>query len=240
MPKIIDYPKSSFKNSIDMAEAISALGGKCDKNICANKMGLKYSGAFIKRIGAALKFNLVSTGKGNLMITDLYSSIKNAYTPEEEQQFKIEAFLSPPVFNDLYNRFKGKKIPIEILDKLLIREYDVQESVASVVAKYFKEGAKFVGLLDETNTLSTQDFSKDNDSVLEESLEDGDELNSIQDDQEQPRMQNTSIPSNQIINYKNEFMVHISGPGMDSKLVIKEEEDLFIVEAMLKKVKSKL
>jgi hypothetical protein len=240
MPKILDYPNSSFKNSIDMAEAISALGGKCDKETCASQMGLKFSGAFINRIGAAVKFNLISTGKGYLMTTDLFSSIKNAYTPEEEKKFKTEAFLSPPVFNELYNRFKGKKIPVEILDKLLIREYDVKESVASIVAKYFKGGAKFVGLLDETNTLSSGAISEDTDQSSIETTEDNSPESSNQDILPTTLEQNIQLGSVNLASEENQFIVHISGPGMDSKLVIKEEEDLFIVEAMLKKVKSKL
>ena len=39
---------------------------------------------------------------------------------------------------------------------------------------------------------------------------------------------------------EKEFSVKIQGPGINSTLVIREEEDLDIVEVMLKKVRKKL
>jgi hypothetical protein len=239
MPKMLDYPKSSFKNSIQMAEAITSLGGKCDRETCANQMGLKFSGAFSKRIGAALKFNLITSGKGELAVSELYKSIKTAYNEDEEREFMIKAFLSPSVFRELYNRFKGQEIPVKILDKLLIREYEVAEGIASAVAKHFREGSLFTGLLDASNKLLPE--VKEHEEILEDEEVNKPIGNPNNAHSTQKPTQNKSfIDQFSTDRQLNEYIVHITGPGIDSRLMIKEEEDLFIVEAMLKKVKGKL
>lgn len=254
MPKILDYPKSSFSNSMDMAEAIDSLGGRCEKASCADQMGLKLTGSFNKRISAAVKYNLIASNKGKLEITDLYKAIKNSYNEEERLKHKKDAFLTPPIYGALYEKFKGKKLPVDILDKYLIREYDVEDKNASTVANIFLKGLESIGLLENEFVIDLKSSEAVNDSLNE-----NDEYAEIEEEIEEK----SSVPANyngkyvdpevrsQILHIENqnrnriekdpsEFLIHITGPGIDSEIVIKEEEDLLIVEAMLKKVKKKL
>lgn len=254
MPKILDYPKSSFSNSMDMAEAIDSLGGRCEKASCADQMRLKLTGSFNKRISATVKYNLIASNKGKLEITSLYKSIKNSYNDEERLKYKKEAFLTPPIYGALYDKFKGKKLPVDILDKYLIREYDVEDKNASNVANIFLKGLESIGLLENEFVI---DIS--NSESVNNKLDENEEYAEIEEQIEEKH----SVPANyngkyvdpdvrsQILHIENqnrnriekdpsEFLVHITGPGIDSEIVIKEEEDLLIVEAMLKKVKKKL
>lgn len=247
MPKILDYPKSSFIQSLVMAEAIDSLGGNCDKESCAHQMGLKPSGAFNKRIGGAVKYELIITSKGRLSITDLYKSIKNAYNDDERNLIKKESFLKPPVYRTLYDTFKGKKLPVGILDKYLIREFGVDDRNASAVSNNFLKDMESIGLL-------VNDVVVDNDieeiEEFEAEEETSQDLTPTKADYKPKYVDDTR--ASQILHIENkgqvgslqkgtnEFIVHIIGPGMDSQLVIKEEEDLLIVNAMLQKVKKKL
>jgi len=153
MPKLIDYPLASFSNSLELAEAVNYMGGKCTYETCAHKMGRQVSGSFKTIIGAAVKYNLVNSGKGNLVITDLFKNIKHSYNQEEKRKYYLEAFLHPSLFQHIYEKFSGKELPIKMLDKVLIREYQVEESNASRVVKYFVEGAKFIEVLDDEGKL---------------------------------------------------------------------------------------
>lgn len=248
MPKILDYPKSSFANSMDMASAIDALGGSCEKESCAAQMGLKVTGAFSKRIGAAVKYNLITSTKGRLITTDLYKSIKNAYDDDERQLYKKESFLSPPVYNSLYETFKGKKLPVNILDKYLIREFGVEDKNASLVANIFLKDLQSIGLIENEVVVDIQNGSEVEEIVPEVEIQ-GDlkpvksDYNSNYVDSNRPSQILHIENKNQerkIERNPNEFIVHIIGPGMDSEIVINEEDDLDIVNAMLKKVKKKL
>jgi hypothetical protein len=263
MPKILDYPKSSFSSSMDMAEAIDSLGGSCEKESCADQMGLKVTGSFSKRIGSTVKYNLITSTKGRLETTDLYRSIKNSYNEEERLKYIKEAFLSPPVYNSLYGTFKGKKLPVDILDKYLIREFDVEDKNASTVARIFLNDLESIGLLENgviketTDGVKTEISPDTEEDEVEDftQLNDNDEEVSNRDDETQPVKYNNGYPDsgvrsqilhienqnrNRIEKQPNEFLIHVSGPGIDSEIVIKEQEDLLIVEAMLKKVKKKL
>ena len=248
MPKLIEYPKGSFKNSLELAEAVSSLGGSCDRESCAHKMGLKMSGAFGTKIGTTAKYELISSEKGKLQVTELYKLIKNAYDDVERKKFETEAFLKPEVFSKLYDRFKGSELPVGMLSKLLIREYNAEEKHASPVSKYFIDGLKYLNLLDDNNNLLNSAIEEVEESYAE--IEDGNDL-PMKSNYSSPYL--SDKPSAQILHIENknnttnrvekdstDFIVHIMGPGIDSQIVIKEEEDLLIVDAMLKKVKKKL
>lgn len=148
MPKLLDYPRASFKMSLELARAVESLGGKCTPESAAQKMGKKVTGTFKGQIGAAVKFGLITSGGGQLAVTALQKSIKLAYDDKEKNDILKGAFLTPVVFRDLANRFDGNSLPVEMLGKLLAREFGVDSVAATTVANYFIDGAKAVGLLD--------------------------------------------------------------------------------------------
>ncbi len=151
MPKNIDYPKASFKNSLEIAKATYELGD-CKIETCADKLGKKNSGAFNDLVNGAIKYGLVKRKKGMLAATDLYNSIETSYDPDEKNNNFTKAFLSPVLFESIYEKYKDTKLPVDILDNVLIREFNVSQKIASQVSGYFKAGAKFINLLNEDNT----------------------------------------------------------------------------------------
>lgn len=242
MPKILNYPRNSFEKSLEIAEAAFDLGGTCDEQTCADKLGKSVSGGFKSIIASAQKFNLIEFHRGIISCSDSYNLIQHAYSEDEKRDYLIQSFLSPDVFRELFDRFEGKRLPFELLDRMLIREYGVEQKIASRVSKYFMDGLKSLELLDSSNILSSfrhgsleneHDFTDaiaiSTDSItktLSRNDEDKKEIST------QEKI-NSAFPS-------NGYVVHITGPGLNTRIEILEEDDLDIVETTLKKVKRKI
>jgi hypothetical protein len=157
MPKLIDYPRTSYTGAWEVAEVVDDTGGKCALETCARKLNRKVSGSFKAIIGSAVKFGLLTSKREMLTTTTLFRRIKHAYDKQEELVFHREAFLTPPLFTQLCRKFRSRELPVAMLDVLLIREFDVEEINAQGVAKAFIDGARMVGVLDENNIVADID-----------------------------------------------------------------------------------
>ena len=153
MPKTIEYPRASLSNAVEVASAVYDLGGKSSIHTCADQMNKSVSGAFKALVSAADKFELINNQRGELTCTELFNQYKHAYSEEEGKSLLQTAFLSSGVFANLYERFRGRVVPTDILDRMLVREFDVPPQIASRISGYFIKGAREVGLLDADNQL---------------------------------------------------------------------------------------
>ncbi|MGY3087152.1 hypothetical protein ACVWYF_000178 [Hymenobacter sp. UYAg731] len=157
MPKLIDYPRTSYTGAWELAEITDDTGGKCTIETAARKLNRKVSGSFKAIIGSAVKFGLVTSKRELLTTTTLFKRIKHAYDKQEELAFHREAFLTPPLFTQICRKFRSRELPVQMLDVMLIREFGVEEINAQGVAKAFVDGCRMVGLLDEHNTIADID-----------------------------------------------------------------------------------
>ncbi|NML64278.1 hypothetical protein HHL22_03570 [Hymenobacter sp. RP-2-7] len=157
MPKLIDYPRTSYPGAWEVAEVVDDTGGKSALETCARKLNRKVSGSFKAIVGSAVKFGLLTSKREILTTTTLFRRIKHAYDKQEELLFHREAFLTPPLFMQLCRKFRSRELPVAMLDVLLIREFGVEEINAQGVAKAFTDGARMVGLLDEHNIMADVD-----------------------------------------------------------------------------------
>lgn len=232
MPKVVDYPRASFEASMELAQAVYDLGGNCVLQNCADHMKKKVTGAFNANVSAAVKFGLITVAKGKLSTTDLFKNIKHSYTEEEKKKFQCSSFLQPTTFSNIYNKFKNSQsLPVNVLDKILVREFDVEENIAIKVAGYFIEGAKFVNLLNNDNTFN----------LMQNSFIEGDLVDQTQKN-ETNRLE-TQINENlnvEPVEKSNAYVVKISGPGINTTIEIRENDDLIIVEATIAKIKKAL
>lgn len=161
MPKLIDYPRTSYTGAWELAEITDDTGGKCTIETAARKLNRKVSGSFKAIIGSAVKFGLITSKRELLTTTTLFKRIKHAYDKQEELAFHREAFLTPPLFTQICRKFRSRELPVQMLDVMLIREFGVEEINAQGVAKAFVDGCRMVGLLDEHNTVADIDaFTK--------------------------------------------------------------------------------
>lgn len=157
MPKLIDYPRTSYTGAWEVAEVVDDTGGKCALETCARKLNRKVSGSFKAIVGSGVKFGLLTSKREILTTTTLFRRIKHAYDKQEELVFHRESFLTPPLFTQLCRKFRSRELPVAMLDVLLIREFGVEEINAQSVAKAFVDGARMVGVLDENNIVADID-----------------------------------------------------------------------------------
>lgn len=157
MPKLIDYPRTSYTGAWEVAEVVDDTGGKCALETCARKLNRKVSGSFKAIVGSAVKFGLLTSKRELLTTTTLFRRIKHAYDKQEELLFHREAFLAPPLFTQLCRKFRSRELPVAMLDVLLIREFGVEEINAQSVAKAFIDGSRMVSILDEHNIIADID-----------------------------------------------------------------------------------
>jgi hypothetical protein len=157
MPKLIDYPRTTYAGAWELAEIVDDTGGKCAIETAARKLNRKVSGSFKAIIGSAVKFGLLTSKRDLLTTTTLFKRIKHAYDKQEELLFHREAFLTPPLFTQICRKFRSRELPVQMLDVMLIREFGVEEINAQGVAKAFVEGCRMVGLLDERNIIADID-----------------------------------------------------------------------------------
>lgn len=217
--KVASFPLYTFDKANELSKTVSDLGGSCTQAICAAKMKKKVSGAFRDLVSAAVKFGLITNKNGNLALTEAYKAVKLAYSPEEETEQLRKLFLNPPLYLEIYNKYKDVSLPIDILEKALVKEFGVPEQHASRISNHFIKDARKIGLLGENNVFiektAQTETPKEKTPKEEETF-------------------NKKTYSN------NGYTIHIVGPDIDSKLNITEGSDLHILDAILKKVKSKL
>jgi len=231
MPKIVDYPRASLLNSIELADAVSSLGGSSTGSMAAERLNRKEGGAFTALMSAAVKYGLVSSKSGRLTVQQIYRDYKLAYNDAEKRNALRTALLSPPMFLAIYKRFEGKPLPVEHFEKLLIREFDVPQDQASKVSAYFLEGADQAGMIEAGNVLAIMA------APIDLGVPDG---SSADEDASQAALTPNPATAKTDLLGPADYAITFKGPGLNSTIVVAEEEDLLIVEAMLKKVKKAL
>lgn len=231
MAKIIEYPRAPLKRSLALAETVDKLGGECTDQSAADSMGNKVGGAFQALVSATVKYGLISNAKGKLKTEPLFQDYKLAYTPIEKQEALRRAFLKAPLFASIAKRFNGMILPTHF-EKLLIREHSVNEDIASRMVSYFTEGAKDSGIIAPDGTVNANPNNITGDGALEAGADD------LIGDITAPEPEVKSAPS--ATPFVQGYTVRLTGPGMDSTIAIKDEDDVAIVESMLKKVRKLL
>ncbi|QQG43591.1 MAG: hypothetical protein HYW45_01060 [Candidatus Daviesbacteria bacterium] len=223
--KIITYPVASFVNALDLAKTVDSLGDNCAHTTCATKMGKKMSGGFKDIIASAVKYGMIKNKGGILSLTSAFKEYKLSYTPEEGKEHLIKLFLSPQLFQEIYAKYNSVGLPSpDVLEKALVREFGVPDKFATRTSTYFLNGAKYVGLLGEHNNFTSK--TQPTTDVTSEQKEGTD-------------MPHTpGLPQHE--SKPNDYSVQIVGPGIDTKLILTEESDFLILNAILNKVKSKL
>ena len=235
MPKIKNYPDASFEKCLELADAVESLGGECLSATAAEKLNRSESGGYGALVSSTVKYGLITNNRGTLKISELFKGIIHAYGDDEALILKRKAFLKPEVFNLTYERFKGKQLDINLLSKIFIREYGVDSKYALKVAGYFTKGLKSLNLLDQQNNLLIIN--------LDNSAENGNKEIEVVDDESVEEMKVEEVKSSDVtivhraFSTEDEYTIHIKGPTIDSKLVIKDEDDLIILSSYINKIK---
>lgn len=227
MPRVIDYPRAPLDRALALAEAVDKLGGEATAESAAESMGNKVGGAFNSLIGAAVKYGLVTNSKGRVKTEPLFQDYKLAYSETQKREAIRRAFMNAPLFEAIVNRLQGQTIPGHF-EKLLVREHDVAADTAPRIVSYFTEGARQAGILNSNGIINGA--AAPSGSVQAQPTSPVSDGGNPQDETEA----DVSAP------FIRGYTVRITGPGIDSRIAIKDEDDVDIVDIMLKKVRKLL
>lgn len=133
-------------------------GGKASLDMMSRLTGNSSSSStFIKKINALKLYGLVSDQGSSVELTDQGRAIAAPISHDSDRQARKSSFLSVPVFNKLFDRLKGKLLPVdEFLRNIVEQEIGVPKEFSSDWLAYFKEGARVSGLLFDRNDGKTQ------------------------------------------------------------------------------------
>lgn len=224
--------------AMELANAVEYLGGACTIQTCADRLGKKVSGGFGMLISSAIKFNLITRKGEELKNSQLYKNIKLAYNEDEKNENLRSSFFSPRLFSNLYDRFKGRELPISMLPKLLIREFNVDEDAGSRISGYFVEGLRFLNLLDGNKLIEISNGKTNSAEEIDTVEEKESGLIFNQESNVNPGI---TQQAQEVLSLNNSvYTIHLKGPGMDSKITISEDEDFLILDAMVKKIRRKM
>ena len=243
MPRNIEYPRAPFTKALELAKAVDALGGDCSADTCADKMhysGGGKNGAFQALVSAAAKHQLINS-KASLTISELYKNIILSYNDEEKREYLQIAFLYAPLYRKIYEKFKGKELPISILEKMLVRDFAVDKNMASRVGGYIVEGAKYVGLLIDNKlveNIRTEEVEVLTDKSELKEQKRGDSIKGELISYQEIPIQASNSDKREFS--PNSYVVHITGPGMNTWQEMTDEDDFTIIAANLQKLKKKL
>lgn len=229
MARLIDYPRAPLDRAFALAEAVDKLGGEASTEIAAESMGNKIGGAFNALVGAAVKYGLISNSKGRLKTEPLFQDYKLAYTEVQKKEAIRRAFLNAPLFSEVVNRLQGQTIPPHF-EKLLIKEHGVSEETAPRLVSYFNEGARDAGLLDSNGVITVNPTSGPLPAPTSPQAQRTGSMSAVEGSNDD----NAQEPS---MGFVSGYTVRITGPGIDTKIAIKEEEDIEIVDVTLRKVR---
>lgn len=222
MPRTVDYPRASLGRCLELAAAVHELGGECSLAVAAERLGARPGGAFHAVVSAAGRYGLVSVRKGRLRAEPAFRTYRLAYDDAERERTLASALAAVPLFRQLLDRFGGKTFPEGRLDRVLVREYAVPEHSAERVARYFLDGARAAGLLSGGQLRAAR---------IDVPM--GDESST-----RTGRAARTSEPSTRLAESANvdaerdTFRVHVTGPGLDSRVELTNATDLELVRAL--------
>lgn len=241
MPKIVEYPLASFDKVKQLADAVDYLGGSCTIRDCAEHMKKKVSGGFGILVSSGIKHDLLVRRSDRLFTSDLYKKIKLAYNAAETLDYQRMAFFHPVLYKKISDRFRNKELPLAMLDKLLIREFQVEENVSQKIAGFFVDGVKSLQLLKDGKLvnpdLPSSHYTEDNPPSLpaEENHQSEINFNKTRD-----KVDNITKINDIQHHAEQRFIVSIKGNGVDLTIVVNDKDDYQIIEAMIGKIKKTL
>ena len=145
-----NYPAVSLETSIgELARIKEKMGAKAfSRQQVADAFGIKSpnSGSISQKLGALRQFGLLDYKSDGITISDLGRRILIPRSEENRLAAIQEAFLRPPLYQELLKDFGNDNLP-EALPNLLVHDYGLTESGKDIAAKVFSDSAEFAGYL---------------------------------------------------------------------------------------------
>lgn len=219
MARIANYPSKSFDTALEIAQEVDKLGGKTTPQTLADKLNKKVSGSFNNDINASVKHGLISKNQDTLILTELYNNIKLSYNEEEKLHHLQQAFLIPDTYREILEQFDGKDLPTSVLDKILMREYQVVEGRSKTVTNNILKGGTKLELIKEGVVRLPKNITHDLPHIEENSVVPENKVETIPSeklksqvstDQQNPDASKTIPKGLDLINLQKEVVININ------------------------------
>lgn len=106
----IQFPYMDLDDAVAIAKGVHAAGGAtCQLDQLAGQLNqVADAPKFRQKLGTAKMFGLITFASGSITLTPLGSRLND---PLHEKSAKAEAFLQIPLYNRIYEQFKGGTLP---------------------------------------------------------------------------------------------------------------------------------
>jgi hypothetical protein len=155
------YPWFNLEDALGFARGVRERGGSemREEDLLVALNLSRSTKSWIYKLSSAREFGLVQKqgrkGEARIVLTDLAKKLLLPGDEQETQAAKIAAFMSPQLYQKLYDRYKGAPVPIaDRLANVLHRDFDLLESVAPAAAQAFIESARYAGLVTAANHIA--------------------------------------------------------------------------------------
>jgi hypothetical protein len=161
MPEAVEIKNERYKRGtsppyINLAEAIAIVrsiyeqgGGQVSYDAMSRITGnTSTSSSFLKKLAALKTYGLTTDSDKTIFLTDQGTAIAAPTSELSESQARKAAFVSVDVFNRIYERHKGKLLPVdEFLKNIIEQDALIPRELSTAWATAFKESARAAGLL---------------------------------------------------------------------------------------------
>ena len=144
----IEFPYTDLDNAVEIVRGVHEVGGTaCDYDQLAAHMKLEAKGGgFRIRVNGAKTYDLITYERGGrITLTELGRKIID---PQSERVAKVDAFLGVPLYNKVFEEFKGRPLPPPNgLERALVN-FGVGSKVAEKARQALVRSAKQSGFFD--------------------------------------------------------------------------------------------
>lgn len=148
-----EFPKHTLEQTLRVPQAIEdANGGKPMPPLdVAQAIGVSPgSSDFRVLLSSSFKYGLTdgSYKSDRISLVALGTAIVAPSSPEESQKAKSKAGLSPTVFRQIFDYYKGKKLPEQkFFENSVVREFGVPKEHATTCVKVFLQNVQYLGMI---------------------------------------------------------------------------------------------
>ena len=143
----IEFPYLDLENSMEIVKAIHSVEvDRCEWNQLATKLGVSgEGGGFRQRMIAAKTYGLLTYDRGQVALTDLGI---HAPDPAHEKRARLDAFMTVPLFKQLFDRLNGQPMPPVAAIERMAEGLGVAPKQKDKARQVFQRSAKQAGLFE--------------------------------------------------------------------------------------------